>query len=93
MMIHSTAGHKPGAENVLHKIPVLATKPAFGTGKEVAINKQEKARKSSQLRRTGNIGTPTALTQANQTHSSAGGRARYLKAIGSNVTPWQPPTV
>lgn len=33
MRIHSTAGHKPGTENVLHKIPVLATKPAFGTGK------------------------------------------------------------
>jgi len=39
MMIHSTSGHKPGTENVLYKTTVLPTKPAFGTGEEVDINR------------------------------------------------------
>lgn len=68
-----TSGHKPGIENVLYKITVLATKPVFGTGEEVDRNKQEKARKCFQLGRTGNIGNPALLTQANQIHHSAEG--------------------
>lgn len=72
-MLHSTPGHKPGIENALYKMTVLATKPAFGTGKEMDINRQENARKCFQLRRTGNIGNPTLLTQANQIRNSAEG--------------------
>lgn len=55
-MMHSTSGHKPGTETALSKMTVLATKPMFGTGKEMDINTQEKVRECFQLRRMGNIG-------------------------------------
>lgn len=53
------SGHKPGIENMLYKMTVLATKPAFRTGKEMDINRQENTRKCFWLRRTGNIGNPS----------------------------------
>lgn len=71
-MMHSTTGHKPGTETALFKMTALAPKPVFGTGKEMDINRQEKARERFQLRRMGNIGNSTLLPQANQVHKPTG---------------------